>query len=470
MSKTPPNKARNGACGNSRRILYIAYLYPPAGGTGFAGAQRITKFLKYVTCSRAHVLTAHIGAYPEFIALDNTQTTPVNGETVHRTRTIDPFRMLIAIKAALKGRITRPCPSSTLAIPSGENGKTGKLQRAKDLIYDVFHFPDPAAPWILPAAIRGVRIVQRHRISVIFATGMPWSSLVVGCLISTITRVPLVLDFRDPWMGNCFMSSKGRCLDLFEKSLERRIVRHATLVLANTEDLRSDFLRRFPDLPGDRFVTIPNGYDPADPRIAAIVAGGGSEFQRPAATNHLTLTHAGFLYGGRDPAPLIQAIRLVSHSAPDGFRVTFRQIGSSDLGYRLEDRYAREISAGLFRMDPPMPYDACLRELADSDVLVNFQPDTATQIPSKLYDYLMLNRPILTIGAATGALADMIRNYGFGELFVPQDVCGIADFLLSAFPRKQANCRLSATYPQKERFNIERLSEQLSKTLSTHGL
>jgi hypothetical protein len=453
-----------------RRILYVAYLYPPIGGTGFAGAQRVTKFLRYLPCVQAHVLTAHIGCYPEFIALDNTQLTPVNGERVHRTGIIDPFQMLIAVKAAIKRRRAPSGPKPVVATQLVTNGASGKMQRAKDLLHDLFYFPDPAGPWIVPATIRGALIVRRHNLNVIFATGKPWSGLIVGFLISMMTGMPLVLDFRDPWIGNCFMSPKGRCLDALEKSLERRIIRRATLVLANTEDLRADFLRRFPDLPGDRFVTLPNGYDPADPRIAAVVSGRGSEPQYAAATNQLILTHAGFLYGGRDPAPLIQAIQSISGSAPDACRVTFRQIGATDLGYHFEERYAREISAGSVRIDPPMPYDRCLRELAESDILVNFQPDTATQIPSKLYDYLMLDRPILTIAGTSGALGDMIRNYGFGKLFAPQEVEGIAAFLASMVAQKQANGRLCAAYPQKERFNIERLSRQLSEILSTCGL
>ena len=454
----------------ARRILYVAYLYPPVGGTGFAGSQRVTKFLRYLPCAQAHVLTAHISSYPEFFALDNTQTTPVNGEQINRTGIIDPFRMLISVKAAIRRRPALPAPSPFVAIQSGLNGGAGKMQQAKDFLHDVLRFPDQAGPWIVPAVIRGVRIVRRHHINAIFATGMPWSGLTVGFLISLMTRVPLVLDFRDPWIGNSFIRSKGRCLDTLEKSLERRVVLRATLVLANTEDLRADFLRRFPDLPGDRFVTLPNGYDPADPRIAAVVSGRSFDFRRAAAMNELTLSHAGFLYGGRDPAPLIQAIQSISGSGPDACRVKFRQIGATDLGYRIEERYAREISAGSVRIDPPMPYDRCLGELAESDILVNFQPDTATQIPSKLYDYLMLDRPILTIGGTSGALADMIRNYGFGELFAPQEVEGIAAFLASMVAQKQANGRLCAAYPQKERFNIERLSRQLSEILSTCGL
>lgn len=468
QSEAHSNYAPDPKC--ARRILYVAYLYPPVGGTGFAGAQRVTKFLRYLPCAQAHVLTAHIGSYPKFVALDNTHPTPIHGERVYRTGIIDPFRMLIAVKTAIKRRRAPTGPSPVVAIQSGTNGISGKLQRAKDFLYDLFHFPDSAGPWIVPAAIRGALIVRRHHVNAIFATGMPWSGLAVGFLISMMTRVPLVLDFRDPWIGNCFMRSKGRCLDALEKSLERRVIRHAILVLANTEDLRADFLRRFPDLPGDHFVTLPNGYDPADPRIAAVVSGRGSEPQHAAATNQLTLTHAGFLYGGRDPAPLIQAIQSISGSAPDACQVTFRQIGATDLGYHFEERYAREISAGSVRIDPPMSYDRCLRELAESDILVNFQPDTATQIPSKLYDYIMLDRPILTIGGTSGALADMIRNYGFGELFAPQEVDAIAAFLASMVAQKQVNGRLCAAYPQKERFNIERLSRQLSETLSTCGL
>ena len=117
-----------------------------------------------------------------------------------------------------------------------------------------------------------------------------------------------------------------------------------------------------------------------------------------------------------------------------------------------------------------MPYEQCLQELAASDILVNFQPDTATQIPSKLYDYLFLDRPILTIGSTSGALADVIKSFGFGELCDSGDVPAIAGFLRKMITLKQNGSPLRLAYPQKEQFNVARLSLRLSEILTARGL
>jgi hypothetical protein len=151
-------------------------------------------------------------------------------------------------------------------------------------------------------------------------------------------------------------------------------------------------------------------------------------------------------------------------------RFVFQQIGSASLGYDLGERFARQIQRGMVRILPPKPYRECLNLLAESDVLVNFQPDTTTQIPSKFFDYLLLNRPILTIGKTSGALADLVRNYGFGDIFEPQDIVGIANYLKRCAVEKSKTGSIHANYPNKKEFDITHIAQNLSCLLQTEHL
>ena len=62
-----------------------------------------------------------------------------------------------------------------------------KFQRLKDFIHNFFYFPDQGGPWIIPAYFFGKKLVRQRGIDIIFATGSPWSGLLVGYLISKAT-------------------------------------------------------------------------------------------------------------------------------------------------------------------------------------------------------------------------------------------------------------------------------------------
>ena len=79
------------------------------------------------------------------------------------------------------------------------------------------------------------------------------------------------------------------------------------------------------------------------------------------------------------------------------------------------------IDKGVVKLLEQLPFNDCLTKLSEADILVIIQPGTKTQVLSKLYDYLCINRRILTITPTDGALGVMIREEKFGDLFAPEE-------------------------------------------------
>lgn len=463
-----------------RRILFIAYNYPPVGGLNLPGTQRTTKLIRNLEYERAHVLTVLPNYYPDYVDLNNKVDLPVKTESIHRTRTFDIFNVLIALRKVIIGRHKK---SNMGATPHDRKqnkvetykashawyGKTNgsSWQDVKDLLFNVLHYPDEAAPWIIPAICRGLQIILRHEITMIFATGRPWSSMCIGWFLSKITRVPLVVDFRDPWIGNIFHVSMGEVFDRTSIKLECKIVEHARLVFANTEDLRTSFLERYVYVEGNKFITMPNGYDSNDYREVL------KDFDQRHSLRHrnkLVIVHAGFLYGARDPSPIIEAMIRLSETDNDG-DVVFFQIGKIDLHYSLEETYKDEIASERLVLIEQLPFKECLQKMAGADVLLNIQPRTTTQVPSKLYDYLCLNRPILTITPLDGALGKLILRHGFGDVLSPEDIDGIRVCIERLIRKKRENTNtLAASYPERELFDIRRIAKQMSVSLDNAGI
>jgi hypothetical protein len=341
---------------------------------------------------------------------------------------------------------------------SSTKRRRSRLQTLKDFVYDLCYFPDQAGPWLLPASRQGIDIVKKYNINAIFATGSPWSSLIVGYRISKATGVPLIVDFRDPWMNNPFHQSKGALLDSWSKKLEAKVVHHASAVSLNTEPLLQEFLGRYPNQAPDKFFVMPNGFDESDfqnlPQEAV-----------SAEKKTITLCHAGFLYGVRDPATLLDAIRDTNqgfHNEGVPKRIVLRQIGDVQLDYDLKQRYKDLLADGSLIIEPPRPYLECLRALKAADLVVNIQPATRSQIPSKLYDYLAINRPILSITPADGALGRLVAEKNIGEQADFHELDKIRHILKDA---AENTGQIFSGYSARREFNVAEITKILSRRI-----
>jgi len=458
-----------------RRVLFIAYFFPPTTSTGVPGSMRTVKFLRNLRNGECHVLTVP-GTLSEADNALAHLNLPVNGEQIHRVAPWDFFKFLLSIRRTIKARLrgnrrlaghsgggaAAPSPNTaTFKTAADDVEGRSAFQRLKDFIYDLCYFPDQAGPWIIPAARAGKKLVKTHQIDVIFATGSPWSGLITGYLISKATGKPLIIDFRDPWMDNPFHQSKGKCLDKWAATLERKVVEHAAAVSLNTEPLRKAFLTRYPHIPEDRFFVMPNGYDLADFNLA------GASSEASDSASYLDLYHAGFLYGVRDPAPLLDAIRDVNQEISENGLlakpIRFVQIGEIQLSYDIKERYKDLLEAGTLKLEPARPYKECLTKLTTADAVVNIQPFTESQIPSKLYDYLALNKPIVSITPAGGALSRLIieKNLGLcADPAQPKEVIKVLQEL------RQSEEQRFTGYEQRHEFDVKNIAAYLATKLN----
>ncbi len=322
------------------------------------------------------------------------------------------------------------------------------------MVYELNYFPDDAGPWLLPAIWRGRKIIKAQNIDLIFATGMPWTSLVVAYFLHKLTNKPLIVDFRDPWVGNPFHVSKGAFIDKLMVSLENKIVKSATYVSANTTPLREDFLKRYPSENPEKFVVLPNGYDSFDfSAYAAMPLDSGDV---------LEIVHAGSLYGKRSPVSMIDSLSslLTDQSGPVN-NWHFLQMGYVEPEYSFQSNYGDLCESGLIEDAGLLPYDECLKRLAESDVAVLIQPGTKIQVPSKLYDYIAMGKYIIALTPLDGVLAEMMREYNLGDVFDPEDTVGISSKLKELCAIKKQDGELAVSYKNIEKFDVKHITAQL---------
>ncbi len=159
------------------------------------------------------------------------------------------------------------------------------------------------ATWLPQAALAVRRLVSRGNHDCIVTSSPPESSHLVGLLLGG-KRPAWVADFRDGWTFEPyrvpFPTGVQRRLDLH---LERRVVRSAEVVVGATRPLADDLSRRL----GAFATCVMNGWDRANiPHRSRtleirVIVGPGSSTRGDSSGEW-----------GRDPAPLLQALRAVS--------------------------------------------------------------------------------------------------------------------------------------------------------------
>lgn len=342
-----------------------------------------------------------------------------------------------------------------------EKPVSGTRKLGQFIVDSLANFPDPQCHWFRPAVRAMSRMPVNERPDLIFATGTPWTSLLVGRRLAKIFGVPWVADFRDPWAGRYgykFFSSK--ILSLKASSLERAVCAEAARVILNTEELGLWFCSKYPEWQ-HKFTSITNGYaDELQP--AQVHRGVREEIVTKDGTEAptLELCHFGTIYGNRSPTALFRAVHeLLSERTMNASRLRLRFVGAWDVEDQECTQLAKSLEErGLLRRAPPVPHQECLKEMARSDVLLILQPDYPMQIPAKIYEYIVAGRPLLVLGGE-GATANLVQRNRLGRC-CPNRVQDIKQMLASLLSNTMVLTIPSPT--DSEKFSYRILSKRLA--------
>jgi glycosyltransferase involved in cell wall biosynthesis len=263
----------------------------------------------------------------------------------------------------------------------------------------------PYAVW-LPAAWRACqRTLRKRRADIVLTSGPPHVIHLLGVALKRMERLPWVADFRDPWISGMPHRS-SRPGQLWQRFLEKRVFADADRILANATNARRLFVRTYPRHAG-KITTLTNGFDPPAP------------FANPPRTaGALQMLHAGEIYAGRDPLPLLDAMAQLKQT---GLRTRFDVMGHVHLpsGDLVTEATRRGLAAEV-RLRGQLPYQEALQEMAQSDLLVVLDgPGRTIGVPAKVYEYFGAGRPVLALVEPDGDAAEILRASGIVHRVAP---------------------------------------------------
>ncbi len=185
-------------------------------------------------------------------------------------------------------------------------------------------------------------------------------------------------------------------------------MRGADFVIANAPNACKALRDAYP-IHRAKFVTLTNGYD------RETFEGLTSEPSRREPGSALRVVHAGSIYVGRDPRPLLDAVKSLR------LPIEVRFFGPPpDSGLDLAREAETRGLADRVSVNGHVPYAQALNEMAGADVLLLMDtPGRTVGVPAKLYEYIGAGRPVLALGERGGDLAQVLEQSGIHYRIAP---------------------------------------------------
>lgn len=316
----------------------------------------------------------------------------------------------------------------------------------------------PYWSWIPRGWQCAVAAVREFQPDALLTSGPPHCIHSIGLRLKKRFGIPWIADFRDPWITGASLSIPSCPQTSGEARKERVVVREADMVILNTERGRNVMSERFPEA-AEKLASIPNGYD-AECFPDRVIA------RRVEST--VTLLHAGTLYAGRDPRPLLEAVRVgLDRGRFGGKTIKLKFLGAVTEGFNPADVAAAHRLQDQVDVMGHKPYAEAVREMVDADILVLLDsPGRRIGVPAKVFEYIGAGRPILAIGDVESEIAGVLRENGGTYRVAPAgDVSAITESLAELISEHEIRGERPQESREIGRFSREGMVERLVRGL-----
>jgi colanic acid biosynthesis glycosyl transferase WcaI len=264
-----------------------------------------------------------------------------------------------------------------------------------------------------------------------------------GYWLSRVKRARFIFNVSDLWPDTAvrlgLLDPKSRAYQV-SAAIEAYCYRNAWLVTGQSRSIVADIQRRFPSV---ATYHLSNGADTRrfrDGRRCAEV-----RRQLMNSDEGVLAVYVG-LHG------LAQGLDQVIDAAaalPDS-GVHFALVGDGPEKAGLQ-RQAQQTGLQNLKFFPSVPFTEVPNLLASSDiVIVALKTDIPGAVPSKLYEAMASEKPVVLV--ATGEAADVVRDHGAGIVVRPDDRAGLAE----AIRRLKADPSLRDEMGRRGRLAVEK--------------
>lgn len=380
---------------SNKKVLIIAYYWPPSGGSG---VQRWLKFVKYLPSFgwKPYVFTP---SNPSSDIKDDSllEDIPKEAEII-RFPIWEPY----ALFGVLSGKDKK---DSKIFIPG--NGKQSLFQKISIWIRGNFIIPDPRVFWVRPSVKFLLEYLKKNQINTVITTGPPHSVHLIGLRLKKKNpSLKWLADFRDPWSEWGFLDSiqAGAIAKALHRRLERKVLQNADEVITITPF----YVEQFERLSGRKVKLLTNGFDEEDFINFNV-----------KKSDQFMIRHVGIVNEKCDPRPFMKAVAELCRSN-DEIRntIVIEFVGEVHPAFK-EFVIKDDVLSSVTKFTGMVPHQSLIDIYASSSLLVLIltgYKDSEGYMPGKLFEYIATGLPILGVGPERGDASKLLHEAKAGEM------------------------------------------------------
>lgn len=377
----------------SKKVLIITYYWPPAGGPG---VQRWLKFVKYLPKYGVEPIV-YCPENPSYPIVDSNLEKEVSSTvTILKQPISEPYK--------LAGFLSK---KSAKTISSGVIPKKKKQSTVERLLLYIrgnFFIPDARKNWIKPSVNFLAEYIKINKVETIITTGPPHSLHLIGQQLKAELDVKWLADFRDPWTTIGY----HKALKLTKKSqkkhlqLEHDVLQTADEIIVTSHNTKLEFQQKT----SQPITVITNGFDTHH------VLGVKKDTK-------FTISHIGSLLSDRNPTELWDALKELTEENAEfkaAFKLNLIGVVSDDV---LNAMYDSGLKA-FINLVGYVSHEAAIKAQLQAQVLLLVEidsEDTKAIIPGKLFEYMVSNTPIISVGPTQSDVERIIKSTNTGYYF-----------------------------------------------------
>lgn len=443
-----------------KKILIIAYYYPPKGGIG---VQRTIKYVKYL-CRLGydvHILTVNTDQSGTLVD-DSLGAEDLNIK-VHRTYIREDHLADRVISLASRNKAAVSAKENKIDNRNKKiNIKALLLRMGKRVflsIYNLIYIPDAQKGWIKYAVEEARNVIRDNNIDILYTTSSPYTSHLIGNKLWKEFRIKWIADFRDPWVSNSFANYNvlTRRINSFH---EKKVVLNADRVISVSQPIIDDFLLRYPDQNKNKFIMITNGYDEEDfNHLDLNMSDGNSKY---------TILYNGTLYGNESPDNFFNAVhKLIESGRIEKDKLKIRFIGSMGSKQKEVFIHYQNMYPEVFERSEYVTHSESLTELCKANallLLISDSPGNERIYTGKLFEYLRTGKPVLGI-VSEGVAKDLIAAAKAGYIAFPSNIDEIQKIVLAAYTNFREGKTLNPDWNIINKYSRGNLTKMLDKVI-----
>ncbi|MCI1477717.1 MAG: glycosyltransferase [Clostridium beijerinckii] len=439
-----------------KKVLIIAYYFPPLG---WSGVQRTLKFVKYLKEFEFEPVVVTVGR-TKFSVIDKTLEKEIPSDI--KIIRIDDIKFK-DVTDRFKQEMNEYVESSFNMIDDNniKEEYQKEIEEKFEILRNLFLLPDGNAVWANNVIKKIEDSINLSDIDVVYTTSSPYSAHIIGYHLKDKFNIPWICDFRDEWSNNPYLSLDKTSLRYkVERNIENKIVNSADKVIAITSIAARNYIENF-NLDKEKVEIITNGYDEDDFTF----------FKNHDNINEkFKIVHNGSFYSSITPYTFLRAVINLCNKGVlkrNNFEIILNGKIDPEILKQIVD-ISEDIRENII-INGYLSHEQSLKIASEANLLllvIGDSEESKSVYTGKAFEYLRLKKPIISLSPTGSLIEQLLRETASGTNVNFNHISEIEECIVHYYSKWINNDKFEVNMEVTKRYDRKVLTQKLAGLLN----